>query len=41
VQEGLSRLQADLLTGEWERRHRELLRMTELDLGYRLLIADV
>jgi SAM-dependent methyltransferase len=41
VQEGLSRLQADLLTGERERRHRELLRMTELDLGYRLLIADV
>lgn len=41
VQEGLSRLRADLLSGEWQRRHRDLLQMPELDLGYRLLIADL
>lgn len=41
VQEGLSRLQNDLSSGEWERRHRDLTQMTELDLGYRLLVADL
>lgn len=41
VQEGLSRLQADLTSGAWEERHTDLLQMPELDLGYRLLIANL
>lgn len=41
VQEGLSRLNSDLETGAWQRRHSDLLQMTELDLGYRLLIAEL
>lgn len=38
--DGLSRLEADLDDGSWERHHADLLLRTELDLGYRLLIAD-
>jgi SAM-dependent methyltransferase len=41
VHEGLSRLRSDLSNGEWQRRHPDLLQMSELDLGYRLLIADL
>jgi SAM-dependent methyltransferase len=41
VQEGLTRLRADLSSGDWQRRHRDLLQMPELDLGYRLVIADL
>ncbi|QLL05372.1 class I SAM-dependent methyltransferase [Mycobacterium vicinigordonae] len=41
VREGVSRLRTDLRSGEWRRRHSELLSMPELDLGYRLLIADL
>jgi SAM-dependent methyltransferase len=41
VREGLSLLRADLTTGEWQRRHADLLHMPELDLGYRLLIAEL
>jgi SAM-dependent methyltransferase len=33
-------LRADLASGEWERSNRELLALDELDLGYRLLIAE-
>jgi hypothetical protein len=33
-------LRADLATGEWDRRHGDLLGHDELDLGYRLLIAE-
>ncbi len=42
VDNGLARLRADLDSGAWGRRHAELLRMTELDLGYRLVtwLAD-
>ncbi len=36
---GLERLQADIESGDWMRRHGELLELTELDLGYRLIIA--
>jgi SAM-dependent methyltransferase len=36
---GLARLRADLEDGTWERRHGRLLRQTEVDLGYRLVIA--
>jgi SAM-dependent methyltransferase len=37
--EGLARLRADIESGEWARRHADLLELEELDLGYRLLIA--
>jgi SAM-dependent methyltransferase len=40
VEDAIARLRADLETGEWERRHAELLELDELDLGYRLWIAD-
>jgi SAM-dependent methyltransferase len=37
---GLERLAADLESGRWRRRHRDLLRRDELDAGYRLLVAE-
>jgi SAM-dependent methyltransferase len=37
---GLARLRRDLDDGSWRRRHRALLELTELDLGYRLVIHD-
>ncbi|MEN3283479.1 MAG: hypothetical protein V7607_4619 [Solirubrobacteraceae bacterium] len=37
--EGLARLRADVESGEWARRHADLIELEELDLGYRLLIA--
>jgi SAM-dependent methyltransferase len=40
VDEGLSRLAADLASGEWERRHADLLELDELDGGYRILVHD-
>jgi SAM-dependent methyltransferase len=39
--EGLARLRADLESGEWLRRHADLLELEELDLGYRLLVASL
>jgi SAM-dependent methyltransferase len=41
VEEGLTRLRRDLSAGEWQRRHAYLLQKSELDLGYRLLIAEL
>ncbi len=41
LREGLSRLRADLASGEWERQHQDLLDSQQLDLGYRLLIAEL
>lgn len=41
VHKGLSRLRADLTSGAWGERHPDLLAMTDLDVGYRLLIADL
>jgi SAM-dependent methyltransferase len=38
---GLERLEADLASGAWQRRHADLLELPELDLGYRLLVADL
>jgi SAM-dependent methyltransferase len=35
----LARLRADLADGSWEARHRDLLALPELDLGYRLVVA--
>jgi SAM-dependent methyltransferase len=37
--EGLARLRADIESGEWARRHADLLDLEEIDLGYRLLVA--
>ena len=38
---GLARLRADLVDGTWERRYGHLLHQTELDPGYRLIIAHL
>lgn len=38
--DGLTRLAADLRSGQWRRRHIELLEQEQLDAGYRLLIND-
>ena len=40
VREAIARLASDLETGEWERRNGDLLERDELDLGYRLVVAD-
>jgi SAM-dependent methyltransferase len=39
--DGLDELAADLRAGRWEERNRELLEREELDLGYRLLVAEL
>jgi SAM-dependent methyltransferase len=39
VREFVERLGADLASGEWARRNAELLQRTEVDLGFRLVIA--
>jgi SAM-dependent methyltransferase len=36
---GLARLEDDLRSGAWAQRHRDLLALEELDLGYRLLVS--
>lgn len=38
---GLARLRADLDSGAWDARHRELLGRDALDLGYRLIVAEL
>ncbi len=40
VEKKLSKLRKDLESGEWERRYGHLLEKDELDLGYRLIIAE-
>ena len=37
----MAALEADLDSGEWARRNAGLLELDELDLGYRLVVADV
>lgn len=37
---GLERLRADLADGSWNVRHGHLLARTELDIGYRLIVAS-
>lgn len=37
--DGLHRLQADLGSGEWDRRWGHLLALDELDLGYRVVVT--
>jgi len=39
VEAGVARLRADLASGVWERRYGHLLERSEMDLGYRLVIA--
>lgn len=39
VEAGLAALQADLDSGAWHHRYRHLLHRSELDLGYRLVVA--
>jgi SAM-dependent methyltransferase len=40
VRPGLVRLADDLASGSWHREHARLLGLGELDVGYRLIIAD-
>ena len=40
LEEGISRLATDLNTGEWALKNAHLLDLTELDLGYRLVVAE-
>ncbi len=40
VDRAITALSADLDSGEWARRNAELLDLDELDLGYRLIVAD-
>ncbi len=39
--DGLDQLAADLETGRWQQRNRELLALERLDLGYRLLVTEL
>ena len=39
IEPGVEWLRADLDSGEWRRKYGELLKKTELDLGYRLIVA--
>lgn len=41
IDDALARLAADLESGAWHRRNRELLALEELDLGYRLVVAEL
>ncbi|MEU6083368.1 methyltransferase domain-containing protein [Streptomyces sp. NPDC047108] len=41
LQPGLARLSDDLSSGDWHRKHADLLDRENLDAGYRLLIADL
>ncbi|MEU8193780.1 methyltransferase domain-containing protein [Microbispora amethystogenes] len=41
VRPALDRLAADLESGRWHERHRDLLGLEEYDAGYRLLVADL
>jgi len=40
AERAMKRLRADLESGEWHARNAELLHLDELDVGYRLVIAD-
>jgi SAM-dependent methyltransferase len=40
VEAAIAALRADLESGEWERRNADILSLDELDLGYRLFVAD-
>ena len=38
---GLAQLRQDLESGEWSRRNSKLDKLSGLDLGYRLIVADL
>jgi SAM-dependent methyltransferase len=40
VARGVAALEADLSSGEWQRRHADLADLPAIDLGYRLVVAD-
>jgi SAM-dependent methyltransferase len=40
VERAIGELEADLESGAWHERHRDLLDLDELDLGYKLVIAE-
>jgi len=40
VESGLERLRRDLADGSWERRHGHLLERSEIELGYRIVVAS-
>ncbi len=40
VEEGLARLEQDIASGDWHQRYASLLDRTELDMGYRLIVAE-
>ncbi len=39
VTPGLEQLARDIKSGEWHRRHANILNRSEVDLGYRLIVA--
>lgn len=39
VEDAIARLRADLDSGAWHKRHKDLLELDELDLGYKLVVA--
>ena len=41
VARGVAALEEDLSSGAWHRRHAELEELEAIDLGYRLVVADV
>jgi SAM-dependent methyltransferase len=41
VARGVAGLEADLTSGAWQRRHADLAELEAIDLGYRLVVADV
>jgi SAM-dependent methyltransferase len=41
VARGVAALEADLASGAWQRRHRDLAELEAIDLGYRLVVANV
>jgi len=41
VARGVAALEADLASGAWQRRHADLAELPAIDLGYRLVVADV
>jgi SAM-dependent methyltransferase len=41
VARGVAALEADLSSGAWQRRHADLAERESIDLGYRLVVADV
>jgi SAM-dependent methyltransferase len=41
VERAIAALRADLDSGAWQERHRDLLDLEELDLGYRIVVADL